>query len=168
MPMKMFVITISALLLWSASALLAAEMEWEEGYDKTYHRERMAHRSKTNLWIGLHDQKNCPITYRPLKIRKNTPHVDYMGYRIYLSSEKLEWIFHKYPKRAIRRIFDRGQRPLKLDLCPFCGEEKNTYQCCRNMESTVICNKCGKHKNSPGCCVPNDFILPVPAPGDEK
>jgi hypothetical protein len=167
----LMVATLIAITL-NTTPVLAQEreyiMEWEADYDKGYEREKQVMRKKNNLWFGLKKQEHCPITQRTLTRGDKQPFIYYKGYKIYLSSDSVARLFWKYPKRALRRIYDNGEQPLKLDLCEFCGEEKGTYKCCRDREDTVICNKCGKHLNSPGHCVPYGLIIPVPAPGDTK
>ena len=144
------------------------EMDWEDNYSKNYRREKQVMRKKNDLWYGLKKQMHCPITQRRLTDGEKQPYVNYKGYRIYFSSEAVIWIFHKYPKRALRRIYDNGEQPLKLDLCQFCGQIKNTYKCCRDRDTTRICNDCGKHLDSPGHCVPYGLIIPVPKPGENR
>lgn len=167
----LLVATLIALSLSTGPALAQErkmEMDWEEDYSENYRKEKKVMRKKGNLWYGLAKQKHCAITHRKLTKGNKQPYVDYMGYRVYICSDGVRWIFNKFPKRALRQIFENGQQPLKLDLCQFCGEIKNTYKCCRDSDDTKICNDCGKHLNSPGHCVPYGFIIPVPRHGENR
>jgi len=168
---KFLLVALIALTLGTGPAFAQEremEMDWEESYSKNYVKEKKEMRKTNNLWYGLSKQTHCAITHRKLTKGTKQPYVDYMGYRVYICSEGVRWIFNKFPKRALRQIYDNGEQPVKLDLCQFCGQIKNSYKCCRDRETTKICNKCGKHLDSPGHCVPYGLIIPVPKPGENR
>ena len=120
-------------------------------------------RKTEDPWFGLNPQDQCPISGRRLLGRFEN-YVDYKGHRIYLSDKRLAWIFRKFPRRAIRQLYDWGERPERLNLCQRCGHIKNSAKCCRRSLDTATCPLCRKEAKSPGCCVPADYKLPVPPP----
>ena len=137
-------------------------MLYPEAY-KGVDRRRKQVRKSEDPWYGLNRQKQCPISGRKF-LGRYEHYVDYKGYRVYLSDKRLKWIFNKFPRRSIRRLYDWGERPEKLNLCERCGEIKKSDKCCRRTLETKVCPLCPKHYRSPGCCVPHGYILEVPPP----
>lgn len=121
------------------------------------------YRRANNPWFGLNEQSRCPVSGRRFHGKaKGRHHIDYKGYRFFLSDSKLKWIFRKYPNRAIRQLYDWGMRPQRLDLCQVCGEIHSSKKCCSGGLEVKRCEECQKYHRSPGCCLGEGYVLELP------
>lgn len=97
--------------------------------------------------VELKPQTTCPVMGE--KIDRDV-YVDYKGQRVYFCCTSCAAKFKADPEKYLKVMAKNGEKPLKLEICPKCGEYKGTAKCCKG--DVAKCPKCGMHKGSPGCC----------------